>query len=344
MAVTYYAGRIIQGTNAERTGGTWTNLPAGWKFLETDTRKWFYWNASTWAEAGYSSSELTGTLAIGSGGTGQTTATTAFNALSPMTSVGDLIYGGASGTRTRLARGTTRQVLRMKQDASDIAWQDLNDSVDSVDNASISGVLFPGNSSSISYGLWVGMTATGTQSTQIGTGGVSRRQTAAGAAGNNAGWRQPIAISRRAFGAEYYCKFSLSHTSTDIRTYFGYCSSGGAPTGNDYLNALSGIMLYSIDGVTNFRVGKNDGSGATVFVDTGIASDTAVHEFRIKADDTNSRWGWALDSQTLTWETADIPASTTSLDILYEIQAVTATAVTLDNYKNVIRHRHAALV
>ncbi len=53
------------------------------------------------------SAAVTGTLAIGNGGTGQTTATTAFNALSPMTSLGDIIYGGTSGTGTRLAGNIT---------------------------------------------------------------------------------------------------------------------------------------------------------------------------------------------------------------------------------------------
>ena len=45
------------------------------------------------------------------GGTGATTASAAFNALSPMTTGGDLIYGGASGAGTRLANGTAGQVL-----------------------------------------------------------------------------------------------------------------------------------------------------------------------------------------------------------------------------------------
>ena len=54
---------------------------------------------------------VSGTLAIGSGGTGQTTASTAFNALSPMTTAGDLIYGGASGVGTRLATGSATQLL-----------------------------------------------------------------------------------------------------------------------------------------------------------------------------------------------------------------------------------------
>jgi hypothetical protein len=52
-----------------------------------------------------------GTLGISYGGTGQTTAAAGFNALSPMTTTGDIIYGGASGAGTRLAAGTTTQVL-----------------------------------------------------------------------------------------------------------------------------------------------------------------------------------------------------------------------------------------
>ena len=50
-------------------------------------------------------------VTIGQGGTGQTTANAGFNALSPMTTVGDIIYGGVSGAATRLGIGTTGYVL-----------------------------------------------------------------------------------------------------------------------------------------------------------------------------------------------------------------------------------------
>lgn len=53
----------------------------------------------------------TGTLGIDQGGTGQTTANAGFNALSPMTTAGDIIYGGASGAGTRLAIGGANTVL-----------------------------------------------------------------------------------------------------------------------------------------------------------------------------------------------------------------------------------------
>jgi hypothetical protein len=54
---------------------------------------------------------LAGTLAIANGGTGQTTANAAYNALSPMTTTGDIEYRNGSSVATRLGIGTTGQVL-----------------------------------------------------------------------------------------------------------------------------------------------------------------------------------------------------------------------------------------
>ena len=54
----------------------------------------------------------TGTdVAITDGGTGASTAAAGFDALSPMTTVGDVVYGGASGTGTRLAAGDEGDTL-----------------------------------------------------------------------------------------------------------------------------------------------------------------------------------------------------------------------------------------
>jgi hypothetical protein len=50
-------------------------------------------------------------LPIGSGGTGQTTASAAFNALSPITTTGDLIIGNGTNSATRLAIGSNNFVL-----------------------------------------------------------------------------------------------------------------------------------------------------------------------------------------------------------------------------------------
>ena len=57
------------------------------------------------------STGVTGTLPLTNGGTGQTTASAAFNALSPITTTGDLIVGNGTNSSTRLGIGTNGYVL-----------------------------------------------------------------------------------------------------------------------------------------------------------------------------------------------------------------------------------------
>lgn len=78
--------------------------------------------AKTLISGGTSANPSWGTLAIGGGGTGATSKATAFDALSPMTTGGDIIYGGASGTGTRLANGSNGQVLTSAGGTSAPTW------------------------------------------------------------------------------------------------------------------------------------------------------------------------------------------------------------------------------
>jgi hypothetical protein len=64
---------------------------------------------------------LAGTLGISSGGTGQTTASAAFNALSPITTTGDLIIGTGTNTASRLAIGANGYVLT--SNGTTASWQ-----------------------------------------------------------------------------------------------------------------------------------------------------------------------------------------------------------------------------
>jgi hypothetical protein len=66
---------------------------------------------------------VTGTLPLANGGTGATTKAAAFNALSPMTASGDMIYGGSSGAATVLAKGTDGQFLSLTSGAP--AWTSI---------------------------------------------------------------------------------------------------------------------------------------------------------------------------------------------------------------------------
>jgi hypothetical protein len=64
---------------------------------------------------GIGASPTYGTLSVAYGGTGQTTEITGFNALSPMTTLGDLIYGAASGSGTRLAGSISATIAFLSQ-------------------------------------------------------------------------------------------------------------------------------------------------------------------------------------------------------------------------------------
>jgi hypothetical protein len=65
-------------------------------------------------------SNVTGTVAIANGGTGQTTAANAFNALSPLTTLGDILYEETGGVGARLPIGSSGQVLTVS--AGKPAW------------------------------------------------------------------------------------------------------------------------------------------------------------------------------------------------------------------------------
>lgn len=67
-----------------------------------------------------STSQLSGTLAVANGGTGQTTALAAFQTFyeSVATTLGDVVYGGASGAPTRLAGNTTTTPKFLKSTGS----------------------------------------------------------------------------------------------------------------------------------------------------------------------------------------------------------------------------------
>ena len=95
----------------------------------------------------------TGTLPVTAGGTGQTTASAAFNALSPITTTGDLIVGNGANSATRLAIGTNGQVLT--SNGTTATW-----------TTPASGMVYPGagipNSTGAAWGTSYSTTGSGT--------------------------------------------------------------------------------------------------------------------------------------------------------------------------------------
>ena len=82
------------------------------------------WNGSDFVKVASSvipASGLTGTVAIANGGTGQTTATAAFDALAPTTTAGDTMYFNGTDV-VRLPKGTAGQALVMNSGATAPEW------------------------------------------------------------------------------------------------------------------------------------------------------------------------------------------------------------------------------
>jgi trimeric autotransporter adhesin len=82
------------------------------------------WNGSDFVKVSssvVSASGLTGTVAIANGGTGQTTATAAFDALAPTTTAGDTMYYNGTDV-VRLPKGTAGQALVMNSGATAPEW------------------------------------------------------------------------------------------------------------------------------------------------------------------------------------------------------------------------------
>ena len=113
------------------------------------TFTWPTFNQNTTGTA----SNVTGTVAIANGGTGQTSASAAFNALNPMTTTGDIIYEASPTTAARLAIGTTGQVLTVAGGLP--SWGNLP-----------AGMVYPGagiaNSTGSAWGTSYSTTGSGT--------------------------------------------------------------------------------------------------------------------------------------------------------------------------------------
>ena len=99
-------------TNFLRADGTWAAPGAGAGTVTSVDVSGGSTGLTTTGGPVTSSGTITlgGTLAIGNGGTGQTTATAAFDALAPTTTTGDIIYHNGTDN-VRLGVGSTGQVL-----------------------------------------------------------------------------------------------------------------------------------------------------------------------------------------------------------------------------------------
>jgi len=106
---------LADAVTVKNSAGTGTIVPAGRTMIVFN-------NATSVVDVTTYASSLTlgSALPIGSGGTGQTSASAAFNAISPITTTGDLIIGNGSNSATRLGIGANGTILT--SDGTTATW------------------------------------------------------------------------------------------------------------------------------------------------------------------------------------------------------------------------------
>lgn len=194
------------------------------------------------------SSQVTGTLPIANGGTGQATATAAFDALNPMTTLGDIIFENTGGTAARLAGNTTTTKQFLSQTGTGTvsaapAWSTVSKSdvgLANVENTALSTWAGSANITTL------GTVGTGTwNATTIGTSKGGTGLTSIGTA------NQVLGVNNGATGLEYKTITAGSNiTVTHAANSITIAATGG---GTGTVTSV-GLSMPSIFTVTNSPV------------------------------------------------------------------------------------------
>lgn len=97
-------------------------------------------------------SDVTGTLPIANGGTGQTTASGAFNALSPITNTGDLIIGNGVNSATNLPIGGNNTMLTSNGTTASWIAVGANTALSNLASTAVNTNILPASANAVSLG------------------------------------------------------------------------------------------------------------------------------------------------------------------------------------------------
>jgi hypothetical protein len=194
---------------------------------------------------------VTGTVAIANGGTGQNSKANAFNALSPITSVGDLIIGTGTNTSSRLGIGTTSGYV-LTTNGTTASWQAPSGGGVSSFTTSLSG-LTPNSATTgaVTLAGTLGVASGGTGATTL-TGIIKGSGTSA--------------FTAAAAGTDYQAPITLTTTGTSgAATFVGntlnipqYSGGGGGVT------SVTGTSPIASSGGTTPAISLNTAYGDTL--------------------------------------------------------------------------------
>jgi len=223
--------------------------------------------------------QATGTLPLANGGTGQTTKAAAFDALSPMTTAGDIIYGGISGAGTRLGVGSAGQVLTVVSGAP--AWAAAGGGgVTSFSggstgltpaSATTGAITLAGTLAVINGGTGV-TTSTGTGANVLGTSPTISTPTITGNATVN-GLTLGIGPGSGGDTNTVFGKSTYTGATTGAQnTYIGRLTANSSTTGNNNTAVGNQAFYQGTTGSGNTAIGSIALSGTL----TSFANNTAL--------------------------------------------------------------------
>ena len=194
------------------------------------------------------------TIAIANGGTGQTTASAGFNALSPITTTGDLIIGNGTNSATRLAIGANTYVLT--SNGTTASWQASSGGGGSAATPTALGTVYGSTSSGSPYltalGYAAGGSNTGVSNTAIGyqagtntTSGIYNVSVGQGALQTNVTGNNNIAIGRNA----------VSSSTVSDNVGIGFNALGSTSTGASNVGVGSYALTANTTASNNTAVG-----------------------------------------------------------------------------------------
>lgn len=244
------------------------------------------------------------TLPISSGGTGQTSANAAFNALSPMSSQGDLIIGGASGAANRLGIGTNGQVLT--SNGSTAAWTTFSaGTITGVSGTStVSGLTLTGGGTSgnvtLTLGGTISVAANNLTGTTLNSGVTASSLTSLGTLSslNVSGTGSFGTISTTNMGG-YTLTGSIYSTTVNAGIYLNTTSTtpgqGNTTVGGVFIADSVGPALFisRSSGATNITLNQNASSAVidcryfgsnvgSISVTSGSTSFNTTSDYRLK--------------------------------------------------------------
>lgn len=173
----------------------------------------------------------------------------------PMTTAGDIIYGGTSGTPTRLAKGTAGQVLTMNSNGTAPTWAAASSGISEISTQYIRITDLNPGVYKLTYNGTKYLYYMGTSSTTT--------HTVAGGAGT-------VILNVSKYSTTYWQWYYINSNSTATlpTIYYGYSYSSSGSTGSKALNSLlttdnnyypirsytSGLQISSYSGSTNCQL------------------------------------------------------------------------------------------